>query len=522
MDQMENNEGFIDKTLKMKNLTVMELLRSLWRYKLIIIPAVIIGAIIGYALSVMYYNNVKDIVSYSVQTSLILESKRGDDYVAGGNEVSVSDFSIAKQLVDQTKFLLTSDRTLESLIESTGVQTSAGALKGAITVNSHEETQILIITLRWQKADDALLLINEIAKVLPNEMEETLGMGTVKVIDPGTRVSSSSPRINYNYVMYGTAGGFLISVFIAILLGMLRPTIYNRSEIKQYFALDTLGEIPFHSGVDTTKYLLTTNPDAPFEFVEAYRMFTSIFKHTMDTKGYKTVYVTSSMASEGKTAVITNLAVTLASFERKKVLLVDFDTRKPKVRSALGIERDACNINNVYKGEITFKEAIISINEYLDVVYAESEDESLISNEIITQINDVKDKYDFVLFDTPPIGIVADSVLLNSCVDTAIFVMKYDFVTIDIVSGVVNKIRQSGIDFVGCVLNNIKESRISHYYTSRYYNKYGYYSYGYNKKRSYGYGRSKAKKDKNAKVSEGAGRQDNKNAIGKWDIEDKK
>lgn len=557
MPQDENNEGRNNKILHLKNITLTEILRSLWRYKLLVIPAVIIGAVMGYISAATYYNNVKDIERYSVTTSLLVESKRGDtsEYISGGENVSVSDFSIAKSIITQVKFMMKTDRMLNDLIEKTGVKTSPGALKGAIDISQYEDTQILIVTLRWVgKSEDALKIINAISEILPPVLMETLKMGSVSVIDSANTPSRLYYSMNYSSVIYGAGSGIVVSLIICVILGLLRPTIYNKEEIQRYFSLDTLGEIPYYSNIEKNKYFLISNDEAPFELVEAYRMLGSIFRHVMETKNYKTVYVTSSMANEGKTAVTTNLAVTMANSEKKKVLLIDFDTRKPQLRTALNIKRDRDNrnlndimvnksklndnksgeekeernLNNVFYGKITLEEAIISVNDYLDVICSDISDDVIMTKEMADQINAIKDRYDYIFFDTPPVGIVSDALALNSCVDSAMFIMKYDFVTIDLISSVINKIRQSGIDVIGCVLNNIKQNRIARYYTSRYYNKYGYYSYGYgykqgthrssgrryggnDKKYGYGYLKNTNVSDENIKIKDTETSVQNKN-----------
>jgi receptor protein-tyrosine kinase len=197
--------------------------------------------------------------------------------------------------------------------------------------------------------------------------------------------------------------------------------------------------------------------------------------------------VTSAISGEGKTTLSINLAVSLAN-KGKDVVLIDCDTRSPAVAETLGLDGNISSLQEVLTGIADTKDALIScLDDHLLVMRTDISETPINTDAFRNILTTLRECNDYIIIDTPPIGLVSDALLLNSCVDGVLFVIKYDYADMGIIADSVNSVKDSGANVLGCVLNAKKKQITNHYYSkSRYYKK--YYSdtnKGYRVKRKY-------------------------------------
>jgi len=190
--------------------------------------------------------------------------------------------------------------------------------------------------------------------------------------------------------------------------------------------LSILEKRKYRKHISSDKDLITKNPSpALSEALKAARI--NLMYSLSDIEGGKCVLVTSALAAEGKTTSCTNLAVSLAQTE-SRVLLVDADMRRPRIHSYLGLKNKE-GIANYLGGFCELKDIIIRMDEHnLDVITAgnlpPNPTELLASKKMQNFIALAKENYDYILFDTPPVNIVADSLTLARLVSNVVFVCK--------------------------------------------------------------------------------------------------
>lgn len=195
----------------------------------------------------------------------------------------------------------------------------------------------------------------------------------------------------------------------------------------------------------------------------------------------KTIMVTSSIPSEGKSSVSVSLAKTFA-VEGKKVLLVDADIRKSKFAENLNIARkDNIGLTQVLRKEIEAKDAILETDiENLFVLLSgnfTSNPTKLLNNGLFgISLNQYKDEYDYIIIDTAPIGSVIDTALICKYSDGVVFVIGSNMVNKKIVQNSVIQLERAGANIIGCVLNKLRLSNRGLYGTYGT-NKYYYSSY---------------------------------------------
>lgn len=240
------------------------------------------------------------------------------------------------------------------------------------------------------------------------------------------------------------------------------------------------------------------NPDISFSVTEAYKALRTNINFTIPGDGTKSFLVTSAVLSEGKTTTSSSLALTIAQTE-SSVIIVDADMRRPKVHTKFKMV-NKLGLSNILGGMCTLEEAIQSVEGYpsLSVIAAGSlppnPAELLASPAMAELVEKLKEKYDYVILDTPPIDIVADALPLTKLVDGVVLVVRYHQSIHPELAAAVERLEFAGAHILGFVLNGVEETTT--YYRGRY-KRYGHYKrYGYSGY-NYGYGYS-LKESKNA------------------------
>jgi len=223
---------------------------------------------------------------------------------------------------------------------------------------------------------------------------------------------------------------------------------------------------------------------------EAFRTLRTNIQYLNVGKGAKVVLITSNSPSEGKTFASINMAAILAKAS-KKVLLLELDLHKPRVQKALEMEADI-GISTVIIGQSEIETSIKkTVVENLDVMLSgpipPNPSEMILSDRLKEIIAYGKANYDYVIVDTPPAGLISDSIYLMQYCDISLFVLNTKFATKRIVHSINELVEKNNIQHFSFILNGVKHKRARYYYYSKY--GYGYgggYGYGYGG--SYGYG----------------------------------
>ena len=221
-------------------------------------------------------------------------------------------------------------------------------------------------------------------------------------------------------------------------------------------------------GVST---ILKKGEDDPF-FGEQSKAFKAKFEYKADMLKIKVVAVTSAIAGEGKTLSCANLAMNLASSGRKKVLLIDVDLRKADLARGLNIP-PLPGLSEFLAGTVGLKDIMRkSLIPGLYVIAAGtriSAPADLLAGDKFRQfLADVREHFDMVLLDTPPILPVADTLGLKDQVDGFIFLYRTGFTPYTMFKQAVEEIGEKNI--VGVVLNGVEPHKEKYY--QRYYGKY--------------------------------------------------
>lgn len=212
-----------------------------------------------------------------------------------------------------------------------------------------------------------------------------------------------------------------------------------------------------------------------FSIVEAYKNIRTNILAIMTKKNAKVLAISSPNASEGKSTSALNIAITISQLE-KKVLIIDADAHRPSLHKKLKIENEV-GILNLLVGTSKFEEAIHAHNDYLDVMTSgakTSKPSELLNSEKFDELlNEFKEKYDYIIIDTPPVNPVSDALVIAQKVDAIVLVVRAAATTHDAFKKAVKSFGVLDLKVDGVIING-SDPRPKGYYKS----KYSYYKYG--------------------------------------------
>ena len=252
------------------------------------------------------------------------------------------------------------------------------------------------------------------------------------------------------------------------------------------------------------KFILSENSN--FFLQEAYKTLrTNVSFALTNTEGCKVVMITSAMQSEGKSLTALNLSIALGQID-KKVLLIDCDLRRPKLARLLSISAPA-GLSNLLMDFGLLNKALINSEEHgVDLILAgdipPNPAELLSSNRMQKFLSALREHYDYIILDSPPVNLVVDAVVLGSQCDGVLFVVRADQSERGAVIHAMQQLSYGKANVIGFAFNGVTAETTSGYGKYRYqkyhrhsysrrYGRYGYqygYSYGYNYGYGYGYG----------------------------------
>lgn len=220
---------------------------------------------------------------------------------------------------------------------------------------------------------------------------------------------------------------------------------------------------------DPTKKLVA-GPGCGSLAIEQYRRVAATLHEAQQANGLKTVMVTSSVPREGKTLTVTNLALTLSESYGRRVLLIDADLRRPSVHELLGLPNQI-GLSQALRSDQT-EPAVVYLTPRLSVLPAGRIEgnplAALSSNRMRQILDEAAQRYDWVLLDTPPVGLLSDTQVLGRLAQAAIFVIRAGATPLAIIEKAIAAVGRDCI--IGTVLNGVEEGsvKVNEYYSDYY------------------------------------------------------
>jgi capsular exopolysaccharide synthesis family protein len=298
------------------------------------------------------------------------------------------------------------------------------------------------------------------------------GVNALNVVEEAsTPTEPFSPNIRMNVLLAGVIG-LVLSLGGIFIIEYLDDTISPSEDTQRLLNLPTLAKINRIKGNKNDNKLIALNfPLSPD--VDSFRMLRMNIQSVSPDKLLKSIMFTSVEPSVGKSVTVSNLAIVMAQFG-KRVILVDADLRKPAVDKLFGIKNEDGLTDMIYRYDLSVWDCLSETKiENLKILTCGSKKissvEALGSERMISIIKQLSSLADVVLFDSPPASMFSDPYLMGKLVDGLVIVSQTGKTRTEMLKKVVNDLRMAGITLIGVVIQDRKGSDM---YGYRYYQHY--------------------------------------------------
>ena len=315
--------------------------------------------------------------------------------------------------------------------------------------------------------------LDERIKVVELNSDAEQRFNMVTPLEPAvTPAEPSSPR-RYRTIAIALAAGLLLGASLALLRDRMDGRMRSVEEIQTIIGLPVLGVVPQMSGRRTAvARAMTVHLDPRSVVAEAYRTVRTAVYFGAGSSNCKTILVTSPEPGDGKTTSASNLAIAIAQTGRS-VLLLDADFRKPTQHKNLDVN-DSVGLSSVLAGRESLERAIQHTGvDGLDILpcgpIPANPSEILNSREFGELVDSFAQKYDHIIFDSPPVNAVTDARILGAVCDATILVLRADKSTRKSGEHARNALMAVGARVLGVIVNDAPHRKGYEVYGGSYY-----------------------------------------------------
>lgn len=294
--------------------------------------------------------------------------------------------------------------------------------------------------------------------------------------------------------------GCAIPVAVIYLMEILRYKIEGRNDLEKLTTVPILGDVSVDHNLKKGQRGIAVRENENNMMTETFRSIRTNLQFLLNGPEKKVIQFTSTTSGEGKTFVSSNLAMSLALLG-KKVILLGLDIRKPRLAEMFGFADRTKGITTYLAGDAEDKDLLYrqiipsGINANLDILPAgivPPNPAELLSKENLDKaIEILKKKYDYILLDTAPVGLVTDTLIISRVSDACIYVCRADYTPKNDINMLNTLYAENKLPNLGLVLNGVDmtKSKYGYYYgygSNGKYGRYGYGKYGHYGQAGYG------------------------------------
>lgn len=317
-------------------------------------------------------------------------------------------------------------------------------------------------------------------------------LGNVKIIDQAFEPSAPIRPNKKKNILFALLVGIGIGLVFTVFTEYLDTSLKEPKDVEEHVGEPALGVIPNvnpreiaqrysdNGNVADLKRLLLTHYAPRSSVSEAYRSLRTNLQYFNHEKPLKSLLITSTIAKEGKSTIVSNLGI-IFSQKGLKTIIVDADLRKPVLHKFFNVDITNGLTDLIINHSMPIGKAIKKTSiENLHVLTAGNippNPTDLLESKRMKAIQEqLQEEFDFVLFDSPPIMVVTDAVVLSRILDGVLLIVETKKAKRDAVRAAKGVIEHVGGRLLGAVLNKARFSRMDHLYGgySGYYHYYGY------------------------------------------------
>lgn len=268
----------------------------------------------------------------------------------------------------------------------------------------------------------------------------------------------------------GIGGGLALAFLIIFFKGVYYNYIQTKDDLKDATELPIIGVVGKSKEAESEYLVADKFPQS--QIAEAFRVIRTNLSYFAAKSKSKVILVTSSVAGEGKTFTAVNTATILAK-AKKKVILLDLDLHKPKQANAFNLQNDV-GVTSFIVGKATMNEIIKDTSiDNLQVILTgprtPNASELILDPNLELLINSLKEHYEYVIIDTPPVGLLSDALVFMKFADINIYVLKAGYSKRDFVDIAHQIVEKNEVKHMSFVLNSVSSKNIPAGYGGGYY-----------------------------------------------------
>lgn len=427
-----------DDEIEIDIIGILLVLKKKW---LLIVLITVLGAVAGGV-----YSKTSSSVTYesTAKIGVLLDEKT----LAATNNTEITN-----QLLSNYQSVIASHDTLESVIAKLGLQETIAQLEGQLTTEIISNTNTIAVSIIYEDATLAKQIVDEIVIVSTQYMKDLMETDSVQMISLGdVSVGLVSSNMARNALIGGVIGAFLVCGVI-VLINILDNSIKSEDDVERRLQLPVLSALP-------------ESQTASYFYEEALRLLRtniSFVKHDV-----KVILLVGSTSQEGTSETSLALAKSFASIG-KKVLLIDADMRKSSMASRISTRQNTSDLSQFLYGKKEVTEVICKTDiDGFDVILSNSNvqdaPELLAGQSFVTLLEQVKQDYDYIFIDTPPMSNLSDAVIVSERCDGVIFTIRNGKVGYRLAQKMKSQLEKGGCPILGAVITQIDLAESRYYY----------------------------------------------------------
>lgn len=419
---------------------------------------------------------------------LLLKRNR---FVDSGNEQNPIVEELNNSLKELRKNInLSVDNILSNLSTTKGITEEEMYSARSIAQEMPGKLRQLLTIERERKVKDDLyvFLLNRREE---NALSRVTAEDNAQFVDLPSGSSAPVSPVLYKKLAIAIGCGLLFPSVVLLIILMLDTNVRTRKEIEDVVDVPFLAEIPFSKDVQGNDNQITIRSQGHDSLSESFRILrTNLGFMGVDTEPQRVITFTSFSSGAGKTFSSVNVAASLIQIN-KKVVIVDLDLRKGTLSFDADVKTEKGITHYLSDSTLNVDDIIIKDKPGIGIdmvpigIIAPNPVELLLSKRLDQLISELKIKYDYIVVDNVPLGVVADSTIINRITDITIFVVRSGKLDKRQLPELQRIYEEKRLTNMAVLLNGVKPSGHNYGYG------YGYGGYGYGSYGGYGYGKKK-------------------------------
>jgi len=418
------------------------------------------------------------LVDLQLEIKLYLGSENGRNPLVAGKVNRINE--IKKNVLESVNTLKSTDK-----IKMDFLNKQVKDIEKQLSLLPASERQLIAVQRNYSLLENLYVFLMQ--KLSEAGISMAANTSDVIAINPPMKGGQLSPKPIRNYSIAALLG-LIFPFAIFVLIEIVDTKVQSKEDIDKVSSIPFVGGIGHKSGA--SNLIVSERPKSGVS--ESFRALRSNLNYFTGNEAKQIFMVSSSISGEGKTFTTINLA-TVFALSGKKTLIVGADMRRPKIFE--DFKRDnATGLSTFLSGISSFDEVVQDTDiENLFFVSGgpvpPNPSELLLTDKFEQFIQKSRDRFDYVIVDTPPLALVADAFVISQFVNHSVFVLRQNYTPKEFIKSIDEYYRSGKLKNISILLNDIYKSGLGYGYGQGYAYHYGYgYGYGYASKRKNGQG----------------------------------